>query len=85
MIFSAASALPSDFRIMLDDLVERVEDLLEALEEVDALPERGELVLQPLGDDFEAEVQEVPQDLLQIEPLGPADFRILGRESGRSG
>ena len=64
----------------LDDLVERVEDLLEALEDVDPLLEGGELVLEPLGHDFEAEVQEVPQDLLQIEALGPADFRILGRE-----
>ena len=67
----------------LDDLVERVEDRFEALEEVDALLERGQLVLEPPRDDLEPEVEEVPEDLLEVEPLGPADFGILGRESGR--
>ena len=47
----------------LEDLVERVEDLLEAFEDVDALLERLELVLQAPGDDVEAEVEEVPEDL----------------------
>ena len=42
--------------------------------------ERGELVLEPLGDDLEPEVQEVPEDLLEIEPLGPADLGVLGRD-----
>src|SRR3974377_2271844 len=51
----------------LDDLVERVEDGLEALEDVDGLLERGELVLEPLRDDLEPEVQEVPEDLFQVE------------------
>ena len=68
---------------MLDDLVERVEDLLEAFEDVDALPERRQLVLEPPGDDLEPEVQEVPEDLLQIEPLGPADLRVLRRDEAR--
>ena len=68
-----------------DDLVERVEDLLEALEDVDALLERRQLVLEPPGDDLEPEVQEVPEDLLEIEPLGPADLRVLGRDRGTSG
>ncbi len=79
MIFSAASALPSDFRIDPDDLVERVEDRLEAFEDVDALLERGELVLEPARHDLEPEVQEVPEDLLEIEPLGAADLGVLGR------
>ena len=47
-----------------DDLVERVEDHLEALEDVDALLERRQLVLEPPGDDLEPEVEEVPEDLL---------------------
>ena len=47
-----------------DDLVERVEDRLEAFEDVDPLLQRGELVLEPPGHDLEAEVQEVPEDLL---------------------
>ena len=53
----------------LQDLVERIEDLLEALEDVDALLDRLQLVLEPLGDDLEPEVQEVPQDRVQVEPL----------------
>ena len=68
-----------------DDLVERVEDLLEAFEEVDALLERRELVLEPPGDDLEAEVQEVPEDLLQIEPLRAGRPRGSRSGSGRSG
>src|SRR6185437_12575351 len=62
-----AVGLPDDF----DDLVERVENGLEALEDVDPLLERRELVLEPLGDDVEAEVEEVPEDRVQIEALGP--------------
>ena len=63
-----------------DDLVERVEDLLEALEDVDPLLQRAELVLEARGDDVEPEVQEVPEDLLQVQPLGPADLRVLRRD-----
>jgi len=37
-----------------DDLVERVEDGLEAFEDVDAPLERRQLVLEALGDDFKA-------------------------------
>ena len=62
------------------DLVEGVEDALEALEDVDAPAERGQLVLEPRGHHVEAEVQEVPEDLVQVEPLGPADLRVLGRD-----
>ena len=40
---------------------------------------------RPLGDDLEPEVEEVPEDLLEIEPLGPADLRVLRRDRGRSG
>ena len=75
MICAAASALPSDLRTIFEDLVERVEDLLEALEDVDALAQRLELVLQPLGDDLQPEVQEVPEHLVQVQALGPADLR----------
>ena len=64
----------------LDDLVERVEHRLEAVENVDALLQRGELVLQPLGHHLEAEMEEVPEDLLEVEPLGPAELGVLGRD-----
>ena len=74
-----ALRLPDD----LQDLVERVEDLLEALEDVDALLDRRELVFQPLGDDVEPEVQEVPEHRVQVEALRAADFRVLGRNQAR--
>ena len=67
----------------LQDLVERVEDLLEALEDVDALLQRLELVLQPPRHDVEAEVEEVPEHRVQIEPLGTADLGVLGRDQAR--
>ena len=67
----------------LDDLVERVEDLLEAFEDVDALLELLELVLEAAGDDLQAEVEEVPEHLLEIETLGAADLRVLGRHQAR--
>ncbi len=47
------------------------------------LLQRGELVLEPPGDDVEAKMEEVPEDLLQIEPLGTADLRILRRDQAR--
>ncbi len=40
-------------------------------------------MLEALGDDFEPEVQEVPEDLLQIQAFRPADFGILGRDQAR--
>ena len=61
------------------DLVERVEDFLEAFEDVDALFERAQLVLEARGDDVEPELQEVPEDLVQVQPLGPSDLGILRR------
>src|SRR4030095_11532696 len=45
----------------LQDVVERIKDLLEALENVDALLDRRQLVFQPLGDDIEPEMKEVPE------------------------
>src|SRR5262249_50563279 len=57
----------------LEDLVERVEDLLEAVEDVDALLQRVELVFEPLGDNVQPEVQEMPEDLVKIHPLRTAD------------
>ena len=45
--------------------------------------QRLELVLEPLGDDLEPEVQEVPEDRVQVEPLGPADLGVLGRNEAR--
>ena len=66
-----------------DDLVERVEDLLEALENVDALVQPVELVLQTIGHDLEPEVQEVPEDRVQIALLRPPDLGILRRHERR--
>ena len=74
-----AVRLPDD----AEHLVENIEDLLEPLEQVDALLQRFELVLEARGDHFEPEMQEVPEDRFQIEPLGPADFGILRRDQAR--
>ena len=42
-----------------------------------------ELVLEAAGHHFEAEVEEVPEHLLEVEPLGPADLGVLGRHQAR--
>src|SRR5262249_35001570 len=52
----------------LDRLVEGVEDDLETFEDMDPLLELSELVLEPLGDDLEPEIEERLQDLLEAEP-----------------
>ena len=65
-----AVRLPDDAQ----HFVEHVEDLLEPFEEVDALLQRLELVLEAARHHVEPEMEEVPEDRLQIEPLGPADF-----------
>ena len=83
MIFSAASCLAVGLPDDLQDLVERVEDGLEAFEDVDARLQRFELVLEPGAHDLEPEVQELPEDLVQLEPLGLADERVLGRHQAR--
>src|SRR5690606_19564432 len=68
----------------LQNLVERIEDDLEAFEDVDALLQRGLLVLESPRDDVEPEVQEVPENLVQREPLRRADHLVLGRlEAGQ--
>src|SRR5262249_50746816 len=76
-----AAALPElgggvglPFRLTDDpeDLVKGVEDLLETLQDMEPLLERGEFVLEALGDDVEPEVEEVPEDRVQVEPLGAA-------------
>ena len=64
----------------LQDLVERIEHLLEALEDVDALPDGLQFVLEPLGDDLEPEMKEVPENRMQVEPFRAADLGILGRD-----
>ena len=38
-----------------------------------------ELVLETAGHHLEAEVEEVPEHLLEVEALGPADLGVLGR------
>ena len=81
MIFSAASGLAVRLADDLQDLVERVEDGLEAFEDVDARLERLELVLEARAHDLEPEVQELPEDLVQLEPLGLAD--AAGSRSAR--
>ncbi|EAU62171.1 conserved hypothetical protein, partial [Stigmatella aurantiaca DW4/3-1] len=66
-----------------DHLVQRVVDLLEALQDVDALLQLAQLVLEALGHHLEAEVEEVLEDALEIQPLGRAHLRVVrGHQAG---
>ena len=67
----------------LDGLVERIEDDREALQDVDPLLQRAELVLQPPGDHLEAEVEEVAERRPQVHLLGRGDLRVVGRHERR--
>jgi hypothetical protein len=69
----------------LQDLVQRIEDKSKAVEDVDARVQRVQLVLQPARHHFMAEVQEVPEDGLQIEPLGSAHVGIFRRHQAGEG
>ena len=60
-----------------DRLVQRVEDDLEAFEDVDASLELRQVVLQPAHGDVEAEIQEGAQDAQQIQPIGAGDLWIV--------
>src|SRR5690606_17580467 len=62
----------------LDDLVEDVENLLEAFENVDASAQCSELVFETPGHDLPAEMQEVPEDGVEIEPFRPAHLGVFG-------
>src|SRR6185295_15317895 len=61
-----------------NDFVEGVEDLFEPLEDVHALPERRQLVLEPPRDHLQPEMEEMPEHLLQIQSLWTPHLRILG-------
>ena len=50
---------------------------------MDAPVELGELVLQAVGHHFQAEVEEVPEHLLEVETLRPAGVGIFGRHQAR--
>src|SRR6185503_6837844 len=52
-----AVRFPDDFQ----NLVKRVENRLEAFEDVNALVQRLELELEPRADDFESEMQKLPE------------------------
>src|SRR5690606_27277613 len=67
----------------LQDLVEGVEDGLEAFQDVDAALQRPQLVLQAPRDDFHAEGQEVPEDLSEIEALRAPELRVLRGDQAR--
>jgi len=71
--------LPSLFADDLEHLVEGVVDLLEALEDVQALLDLLQVELEAPGDDLEAEIEEVAEDALQIEPLRRPHLRVVGR------
>ena len=43
--------------------------IVEAFEDVDALPQLPQLVLEPLADGREAEVEEVPEDVLEAQAV----------------
>src|SRR5213075_2531632 len=64
----------------LDQVVEDVEGEREAFERVNAPLELAQLVRQALRHDFEPEMQEMPEYLLETEPLGPADLGVVGRD-----
>ena len=71
--------LPVGLADQTQHLVQGVEHDLEPLENVDAASKCGELVFQTPGDDVEPEPEKVPQHLVQIQPFGSADLRLLGR------
>jgi hypothetical protein len=50
---------------------------------MNALPELLELVLETAGDDLQAEVEEVPEHLFEIEALRAADLGVFGRHQAR--
>ena len=85
MICCAASALPSDLRTIFRISSSASKTFSKPSRMWIALLQRLELVLEPLGDDLEAEVQEVPEHRVQIEPLGPADLGVARSGSGTSG
>src|SRR5262249_44812656 len=62
----------------LDHLVEGVEDLLEALEDVDPRLELREVELDAPGDRLVPELEELGEDLLEIEAAGRRDLRVVG-------
>src|SRR5215467_2856621 len=78
--FFGGVGLPVRLADDLDDLVERVEDLFEAFEDVEAFLECRQLVLEASGDDLQPEVEEVPEDLLEVEPFRASELRVLGRD-----
>ena len=45
--------------------------------------QRVELVLEARGDHFQPEVEKMPEDRFQIEPLGPSHLGIFGRNQAR--
>src|SRR3569623_1218664 len=71
----------------LDRLVERIEDRDEAFQDVDALLELGEQVLEPALGDVDAEVEEVLEHLLDAALLRrrrrPRGHRAVGHQLGR--
>ena len=83
MICCAASALPSDLRTIFRISSSASKTFSKPSRMMDALADSLELVLEPLGDDFEPEVEEVPEDGVEVEPLGPADLGILRRDQAR--
>ena len=82
MILAAESALPSDLR-MIRMISSSASKTFSNPSNVDALLEGLELVLEPVGHDLEAEMQEVPENRLEIEPLGASDFSVLSGNQAR--
>ena len=83
MIFCGRVRLALGLADDADDLVEDVEDLLEPSRMWIRFSQRGQFVFEPPGHDIQAEVQEVPQDGLEVQPLRPADLRVLRRDQAR--
>ncbi len=78
--FTAASALPSDLRMIRIASSRSVEDDREALQDVDAALELRQLELEPAADGLLAEGQELAQHRRQIDAQRPGDLAVLRRD-----
>ena len=66
-----------------DALVQRIEDGLEAFEDMNSLQKLREVELEPAPHDIETEVQELPEQCAQPHLGRRADLWVLGREQHR--
>ena len=80
MIFAAASCFPSDFRTIRRISSRASKTFANPSRTWIRRAKRRLLVLEPARHDLEAEVQEVPEQRLEVQALGAADLRLFGRD-----